>query len=118
MAFSPTPNRPAHHVVLGRIRCTYAAPHTAPHLSFAASSSPRRTSPGIACCRLGPAKRDAFCSILRYDYSCFGYKPARVCAGASAEAMRAECPLVELQGKLVAPNGYTDVNPLNGRTDA
>lgn len=67
---------------------------------------------------LGPAKRDAFCSILRYDYSCFGYKPARVCAGASAEAMRAECPLVELQGKLVAPNGYTDVNPLNGRTDA
>ena len=54
--------------------------------------------------------RDAFCHQLRYDYSCFGYMPDRVCAHASPKAMEARCPLVVAEGKggtYVAADGYS-----------
>ena len=54
--------------------------------------------------------RDAFCHQLRYDYTCFGYIPDRVCANASPEALEARCPLAIAEGNggtYVAVDGYS-----------
>jgi len=54
--------------------------------------------------------RDAFCHQLRYDYTCFDYKPDRMCAHASPEALEARCPLAVAKGNggtYVAVDGYS-----------